>query len=224
MKRGINDNTGYSNRVLDALRVYAEQDAQLKIANPRGYSSDRSDLQLKYLHYRNIYKAFKKGANREERKTLRYVRHERNKLRAKLRPNLFRRVRYSRIVDVMAGFLVGRYGMYKWHNQTLQNDQKDLLRTHNLNNLQDSIKKAGFNNSMEGPLQKMVDLNLLNFIYDTMTLCTVRIRIMCCTLRRFPNPISIISKNLMPLPDQPCSRCSSTIVHPSGKASLCSIT
>jgi len=163
MKRGINDNTGYSNRVLDALRVYAEQDAQLKIANPRGHSSDRSDLQLKYLHYRNIYKAFKKGANREEKKTLRYVRHERNKLRAKLRPSLFRRVRYSRIVDVMAGFLIGRYGMYKWHNQTLQNDQKGLLRTHNLSNLQDSIKKAGFNNSMEGPLQKMVDLNLPEF-------------------------------------------------------------
>lgn len=163
MKRGIYDNTGYSNRVLDALRVYAEQDAQLKIANPRAHSSDRAALQLKYLHYRNIYKAFKKGANREEKKTLRYVRHERKKLRAKLRPNLFRRVRYSRIVDVTTGFLIGRYGMYKWHNQTLQNDQKDLLRSHNLSNLQDNIKKAGFNNSMEGPLQKMIDLNLPEF-------------------------------------------------------------
>jgi hypothetical protein len=163
MKSGNNDNAGYSNRLLDALRVYAEQDAQLKIANPRGHSTDRSALQLKYLHYTNIYKAFKKGANREEKKTLRYIRHERAKLRAKLRPTLVRRVRYSRIMDVMAGFLVGRYTMYKWHNQTLQNDQKDVLRMHNLTNLQDGIKKAGFNISVEGPMQKMVDLNLPEF-------------------------------------------------------------
>jgi hypothetical protein len=163
MKGDNNNNTGYSNRALDALRVYAEQDAQLKIANPRGHLTDRSALQLKYLHYTNIYRAFKKGANREEKKTLRYIQHERAKLRTKLRPNLVRRVRYSRIVDVMAGFLIGRYSMYKWHNETLQNDQKDLLRTHNLINLQDSIKKAGFNISTEGPLKKMIDLNLPEF-------------------------------------------------------------
>ncbi len=163
MKRGINDNSGYSNRVLEALRVYAEQDAQLKIANPRGHSTDRSALQLKYLHYTNIYKAFRKGANREEKKTLRYVRHERNKLRAKLSPTLCRRGRYSRSMDEMPAFVLGRYSMYKWHNHTLQNDQKDVLRTHNLSNLQDGIKKAGFNNSMQGPLQKMIDLNLPEF-------------------------------------------------------------
>ena len=163
MQPGNIDNTRYSNRVLDALRLYAEQETQLLIANPRGHRTDRTAMQLKYQHYTNLNKSLRKGADREERRSLQYVRKERGKLRAALSPTIARKILYSGIVDTVRNFMAGKHTLYKWHYQTLQNDRQDTIRTHNLVSLQDSLKKTGFNMSMEGPLQKMIDLNLPEF-------------------------------------------------------------
>lgn len=163
MQQQNNHTAGNQNWVLNALREYAEQEAQLKIAKPGGHANDLYAGQLKYQHYGHIHKALKKGATPEERRSLRYIRHERAKLRAKLNPSLLRRIRYSPLVDSLISLLARNYILYQRHHKVLGREQSETIKAHNAANLQDALQKAGFNRSMEGPLQKMVALDLPEF-------------------------------------------------------------
>jgi hypothetical protein len=163
MQQDNNHIAGNQNRVLNALREYAWQEAQLKIAKPRGHATDPLAQQLKYQHYGHIHKALKKGATPEERRSLRYIRHERAKLQAKLNPSLLRRIRYAPVVDTVISLLACNYILYQWHHKALGREQSETIKAHNAANLQDSLQKAGFSRSMEEPLQKMVAMDLPEF-------------------------------------------------------------
>jgi hypothetical protein len=163
MQPNSNYIAGNENRVLNALQDYAAQEAQLKIAKPGGHAADPFALQLKYQHYGHIYNALKKGATPEERRSLQYVRHERAKLRARIMPNLLRRFRYAPLVDTFITVLARNYTFYQRHHKALMREQSETIKAHNAANLQDTLQKAGFNRSMEGPLQKMVALDLPEF-------------------------------------------------------------
>ena len=102
-----NNNNGRSNRVLDSLLLYAEQEAQFKIFHPVG-GHDLHTAELKLQHYTNIYNTCRKNANGDERKYLRFVHNEIAKLKARLNPTLFNRVLYSGIVNNLYNYLTGK--------------------------------------------------------------------------------------------------------------------
>jgi hypothetical protein len=79
----INSNNGQSNRVFDALLLYADKGAQFKIFHPVG-GHDLHAAALKLLHYTHIKNAYHKKANKNEKQSLRYVQGEITKLRARL--------------------------------------------------------------------------------------------------------------------------------------------
>jgi hypothetical protein len=158
-----NTSYDYSNRVADAIYLYAEQEAQLKISNPLMATKDKFAIELKHQHYNNIYKAFQKKPNRYEKLSLRYLKHEIAKMNASLQPTLFNKILYSRPGNTIRNFINGYNLAYARHNSTIKNVQRELIQNNNLQQLSTSMKKAGFNFEMEGPLKKMIEQDSPDF-------------------------------------------------------------
>ncbi len=151
-----NNDNGHTNRVLDSLQLYAEQEAQFKIFHPVG-GHDLHAAELKLQHYTNIYNTYRKNSSRNERKYLHFVHNEIAKLKARLNPTLFNRVLYSRIVNKLYNFLAGKAKLCEFLNKSLADIEHNVIREHNLGSITDNLKKTGFTFQIEGTLRKMMD-------------------------------------------------------------------
>lgn len=156
-------NNGYSNRVADAIYLYAEQDAQLMISNPMGGRSSLHDIELKLEYYSDIYNKYRRRPNADEKLSLRYVRHEIAMMKARLNPTILNQILYSNVADSIGSFINGNRQFYKNHNSTIKDIQRDLIQEHNLQALSTSMKKAGFSFQIEGKLKKMIEQDLPQF-------------------------------------------------------------
>jgi hypothetical protein len=152
-----------SNRVEEAILLYAEQDAKLKINNPALARNDAYDIELKLNQYRSIVIEFRKSKNPQEKQALKYIRHEIRKLDAKLKPTWFNRFFYSDLIEEIKGRIRSENDPVNYYQRATGNLQKELLRQHNLKNLSAELKKAGFTFEMEGSLKRMIGLNLPEF-------------------------------------------------------------
>lgn len=151
------------NRVTNALLLYAEQEAQLKISNPAGHAVDRQGLALKYEFYSSIVQTYKKGLTLEEKFSLAYVRHEMGKIKARLQPTVLRRVLYNRPVNAVRNFMNGYNIWYSRLNHEMQSIQKDILLAHNLETLKAGLKAGGFSLNMDNVLERMLKQNFPSF-------------------------------------------------------------
>lgn len=151
------------NRVVQALELYAEQLAQLQISRPWASRNDRETLSLQLDYYTNVYKAYKKKTPAYEKSSLRYLRRQIAKTRAQLRPNLIKKILYSRPVDTVRNFISGDQAAFSWHDRSLRQIQRSVVQDHNLHALTESMKKSGFNFQMEGTLKKMIEQDAPNF-------------------------------------------------------------
>lgn len=158
----INSNNGQSNRVFDALLLYAEKEAQFNILNPVG-GRDLHAAALKLLHYTHIKNAYRKKANKSEKQSLRYVRAEIAKLKARLNPTLLNRILYSNAVNIIRNFLKRRTRLFAAHSKPLAAKQKTLIQEDNLQSLNESLKKAGFKFQIDGALKKNMDQGFPQF-------------------------------------------------------------
>lgn len=156
-------NNGSSNRLADAIFSYAEQDAQLRIGNPFASRNDQQAVSLKLQYYSSIYDAYRKTVHKEEKPSLRYVRHEIAKMNAALNPTAFNRFLYSTIIDRIRNFVNGNDLNYRHHNNHINTIITDRIREHNLASLTESMRNAGFKHNIEGPLAKMINRDLSQF-------------------------------------------------------------
>jgi hypothetical protein len=158
----INNNNGQSNRVFDALRLYAEQEAQFKIFHPVG-GHDLHATALKLVHYTHIKNTYRKRPNNDEKQSLRFVRSEIANLKARLNPTLLNRILYSNIGNIVRNYIKRRHKLVTAHRKPLNTIQKTLIQENNLQSLNESLKKAGFNYQMDGTLKKMMDQGFPQF-------------------------------------------------------------
>lgn len=156
-------NRDYSNRVADAIYLYAEQDAQLIISNPAGSRKSRDDIELKLRYYRDVLKKFRKKPSPEEKKSLRFIRHEIGNMKARLKPNLLNRILRSKPGNAIRNFLRGNRKLVKSYNDAIKNVHRELIQEHNFDSLSTAMKKNGFNFQMEGTLKKMIAQDLPQF-------------------------------------------------------------
>src|SRR5687768_10869792 len=94
-----NISAGNYDRVAEAILEYAAEEAKLKIFSP--LQTSREDTDLKLDHYTNMYSAFRKSAVGPEKQSIKYIRYEIARLKAKLNPTFFNRVYYSEITDAI---------------------------------------------------------------------------------------------------------------------------
>jgi hypothetical protein len=158
----INNNNGRPNRVFDALRLYAEQEAQFKIFHPVG-GHDLHATALKLLHYTHLKNTYRKKPNKDEKQSLRFVRSEIATLKARLNPTLLNRIFYSRAGTNIRNYIMRRRELFASHSKPLTTIQKTLIQENNLQSLNENLKKAGFNFQMDGTLKKMMDQGFPQF-------------------------------------------------------------
>lgn len=157
----INDD--YTNRVADAIYLYTEQETQLRISNPLESRYDSRSLSLKLQYYNSIHNTFRKHANPYEKLSLRFMRHEIAKMKARLNPTTLNKILYSPIANRIRNFINGNNLAYARHNNTITSIERELIHAHNLQTLTASMKKGGFNFEIEGTLKKMIDQDLPEF-------------------------------------------------------------
>ena len=153
------------NRVLEAVLLHAEQEAEHRVNNPAAKRNDPQALDLQRKHYQNIIAAYRttKGLTPAERKTLRFVRHALRKIIALQNPGSLNAILYNRIINWLVNSLLGRQQNYGSHNKILAAYEKSTALEVNAAVLQQSMKEAGFRNHLEGPLKKMLAHNLPEF-------------------------------------------------------------
>jgi len=152
-----------NNRVMSALLLYAEQEAHMKINNPMVKSGDRSAMALKLDYYSSVYKAVKKNKTPHEKHSLRFIKSEMSKMKAKLQPTLLKRIWYSRPGNAVRHFVSGNNMNFKVHKLNISRLQQDQVQDYNRQNLSAAIKNAGFTVSMEGVLNRMISQDLDKF-------------------------------------------------------------
>lgn len=163
MEPFLTDSPPPENRVTNALLLYAEQEAQLKISNPVGHAADRQGLALKYEFYNSIVQNYKKGTTSAEKFSLAYVKHEMAKIKAVLEPTALRRMLYNRPMNAVRNFMNGNNLWYREINRETQAIQKDILFAHNLETLKASMKGAGFSLNMDNVMERMLKQNFPSF-------------------------------------------------------------
>ncbi len=158
-------------RVADALYHYAEQETRFRLNNHMNLELDKSTTKLRLDFYQNLLSAYRKSATPTEKNTLRYVRKEARKLKARLEPSLLNNFFYSRASTLLWGFLFGKSAGSIMHTRNIANIQKDALQQYNLYTVQESMRRAGFNHNMEGTIKKMLDLGMpsMHFHYADVT-------------------------------------------------------
>lgn len=156
-------NNGYSNRVVDAICFYAEQEAQFMINNPLESRYNLQEVTYKLQYYGSIYNKIQKTANADEKLSLRYLRHEIAKMNARLNPTFLNRMLYSTIANAIRNFVNGNNLLYARLDNNIKDIQRNLIQEHNLNALSAAMKKAGFKSEIEGALRKMIDHDLPQF-------------------------------------------------------------
>lgn len=163
MEPFLTDSPPPENRVTNALLLYTEQEAQLKISNPVGHAADRNGLGLKYEFYNSIVQTYKKGTTSAEKLSLAYVKHEIAKIKAAMRPTFLNRALYNRPMNAVRNFMNGNNLWYGELNREMQTIQKDILFAHNLETLKASMKSAGFSLNMDNVLERMLKQNFPSF-------------------------------------------------------------
>lgn len=155
--------TQSTNRITDAIYMYAEQETQSFISNPLASRNLNENILLKLQYYNGIYNAYRKTADREEKRSLRYIKHEVDKMSAKLHPTTINRILYSEIFNSLRNFINGNNIAYKLHNEAIKRIETDLIEQHNIRNLSHEMKKNGFKLELEGTMTKLIKQNLPQF-------------------------------------------------------------
>lgn len=152
-----------TNRVAEAIYLYAEQEAQFKISNPVESRYGREPISLKLQYYGSVFQSLRKQATPQEKHSLRYLKHEMAKMRSSLNPNFLNKVLYSTIVNKIRNFIKGNSLFFSHHDKAIKALQKEIFLEDNLHNVSTEMKKAGFKFEMEGTLKKMLNQNLSHF-------------------------------------------------------------
>jgi hypothetical protein len=152
-----------SNRVAEAIFLYAEQETQLKISNPIESRRDNYDVELKINYYKSILREYRKTKDRLEKNALRYVRHEIRRLQGQLKPNLFNRIYYSDIAELLKTWMRGEKDPVSYYQKAIREMERERIQNYNVQSLSTQLKKAGFNLEMEGALKRMVAQNFQQF-------------------------------------------------------------
>ncbi len=163
LKKSFEANVPNSNRVSDAIFLYAEEENKLKISNPRESNRDEYNIQLKLDYYQGIAKEYRKTKNKVEKQSLLFVRHEIRRLKAKLNPALFNRIYYSDAAETIKSWLRSKNDPVNYYQNAIKKIDKELIQNHNLQYLSSELKKVGFNVEMEASLKRMINQNLPEF-------------------------------------------------------------
>lgn len=153
------------NRILNAVILHTEQEAQYRVDNPASHRKDPYNLNLQKKHYEAVLLESRnmKKLTPEERNALRYVRHEIRRLNAQLEPNLWKTILYNDLINRMFNFLLGRQANYSNHGQILKSYEKATVLETNFTNIQKSMRDLGFQGNIEQILKKWMASNLSEF-------------------------------------------------------------
>lgn len=153
----------YSNRVADAIYLYAEQEAQAIISNPLKGIEDPENLRLKYQVYSSIYDHFKKKPNDVEQLSLDYVKRELAIIQSKLTPTFLGRLWNAQPILFIRDYFDPIGKAYVVHSTAIRTIHTERIQAHNLQALQTSLKSAGFTSELEGSLRRMIAQDLPAF-------------------------------------------------------------
>ena len=146
------------NRILNAVILHTEQEAQYRVDNPASSRKDPYNLNLQKKHYEAILLESRqmKKLTSDEKSTLKYIRHEVRRLNAQLTPNLWKAILHTPFVNRIFNFLLGRQSNYSDHNQILKSYEKATVLETNYTNIQKSMRDLGFQVNIEQTLKKLM--------------------------------------------------------------------
>lgn len=153
----------YTNRVLDALTLFIEQDTQYRIMNPIIAANDRHSLHIKMQTLQNIALHFRKTKLDEEKLSLTFIKGEIRKIKVQITPSVLNYI----INGAFARFLSNAFGRTfennRWHTNYVNNFQKEIGEQQNLLRLSEVLKKKGFHQNIEMTLKKSIKQALPSF-------------------------------------------------------------
>lgn len=152
-----------SNRILDAICIYAEQEVKYRIGNPTGSPSDQHAYELKKQYYRDLLKHYRNKLNSPEKASRQYLKNEIRKLTIRSNPDLIDRLLYGQLSRWIRNFFTGDLKSINWHKNTVLQLQNRIGIEENMTQLSHIIKKAGFVQDLDPLLKKMIAQGLPQF-------------------------------------------------------------
>lgn len=152
-----------NNRVSDALKYYAEQEATRYIANPIAGKTDKDAMQAKLNYYTGVLNEIKPTATGDEKLSLKYVNNQINTLKASLYPTRLDKIIYSPTGNAIRNFVSGVDLFFNKQEKILNNLKTEIIQNHNVTSLQSAFTRKGFTINLQNQLDRMVKLNLPSF-------------------------------------------------------------
>lgn len=154
---------GQENRLMDAILLYAEQDAHYRANNPVGSRDDRQASELKKQYYTDLKKHFSRKLNKPEKATRRFLKNEIRKLLVQTNPSLINILLNGRLSRWLRNLITGNRQIINLHQTAVMRLQKQIGMERNLAHLTHTVKQAGFRQDISAILNKMIAQELSSF-------------------------------------------------------------
>jgi hypothetical protein len=157
------------NRVKEAMVLLTEPEAKYQVDNPSVKQNDPHSLELRKKHFKSIVAAFskKKDLTRDEKQSLKYVRHELRATKAKIEPTIFSYIVYSTAINKLINAVLGNRENFKSHREFFGKTEDNAIQEYNLQNLLTSLQKAGFGKNLAFSLNVALSNGMDNFSFRT---------------------------------------------------------
>lgn len=152
-------------RVMDVVLMQAGQEATQRANNPVLRRDDPHLLGLRRDQYRSALDKYAKAKDlsRDERQGIVYLRAQVQQLDARLRPTRLNRLRYARPVNWLISWFNGRAALMDGYNQRIHIEDRQIIQQRSFVILERELRKAGFTESMEGPLRRAIAQDRTSF-------------------------------------------------------------
>lgn len=151
------------NRILETINFYLEEQTAYRINNPYGSRTDAHADKLHKEMLQNILKSHTKNLSAEELATRNVIRNEIRKLNVKINPSAANYILYGRFSRWLLNQLFRNHENVLNHQDIFKNVVLKTSSTNNVRNLEEQLKNKGFQQSIEGALQKAVSQGLDKF-------------------------------------------------------------
>ncbi|MDF2190501.1 hypothetical protein [Paraflavitalea sp. CAU 1676] len=153
--------TQETNRLLDAVLFYAEQDAKFAINSPFSNKSDAARLKLEFL--KDLLKTFNKDLSKPERNTRAFIRNEIRKVRVKAHPTFLNYLVNGQLTRWLINSILLRQNIIDDFSKRLDAHTKSASVKENVQHLSIHLKQAGFTLDIDNYLEKMLMQGLPKF-------------------------------------------------------------
>lgn len=157
------DNNSSSNRLLDAVKYYLQEDISNYARQDRFLQTDPKGNLLKMEYYQQLLKAINKNLTKEERSTKTYLKTEIRRLTFRNKPGVGNKLLNNPVSRFISLWLIGRQKVYNAVNTQVKHFQKAVSLDQSVLKLNKQLQQIGFTQNMDYQMRKMMDLGIEKF-------------------------------------------------------------